>query len=116
MHSSLTASVLVCSLLLVSGCGESTETIRVTTVPEPRPQIVLPEADQLSLRPFTWLIITADNFEEKIQELIATGKSPVLFALTSEGYEALALNQSDLRTFIQQQNTIIAAYKEYINE
>lgn len=35
----------------------------------------------------------------------------VLFAVTTDGYEALALNLSDVRAMVQQQQKIIAIYQ-----
>lgn len=37
----------------------------------------------------------------------------MFFALTEKGYENLSLNLNDLRTFIQQQRAIVAAYERY---
>jgi hypothetical protein len=36
----------------------------------------------------------------------------VLFAITADGYEALALNLSDVRSMIQQQQKVIAVYQD----
>jgi len=73
----------------------------------------LPEADELNARPVKFFIITEDNIEEKFEELKNSGMPVVFFAMTSDGYENVSLNLSDLRAYIMQQKTIIAAYEEY---
>lgn len=76
----------------------------------------MPPADELSLRELDWIVITPDNFEEKVKEIQDTGRPVVFFALTDKGYENLGMNFSDLRAFVQQQQAIIAAYKKYYVE
>ena len=63
-----------------------------------------------------WVLITPENFEEKVAEIQATGRPVVFFALTDEGYENISLNFSNIRAFIQQQNAIIAAYENYYKQ
>lgn len=65
------------------------------------------------MRPVTWIIINEDNLEDKIQELTANDKPLAMFVLTSEGYENLGLNISDIRALVQQQQQIIIAYENY---
>lgn len=77
---------------------------------------MLPNADRLNLRDIEWILITPENFEEKITELRTSGRPIVLFALTDAGYENLALNFSDIRAYIQQQNAIIVAYDNYYKD
>lgn len=90
--------------------------IEISASPVPKPELVLPKADQLFLREVTWTIITTENYEQVFDALKDTGKPVVLFGLTDNGYEALALNLSSLRAFIQQQQVIIAAYENYYKE
>lgn len=105
------------ALLAVSGCSSSAPTpITVSAKPIDKPELVLPKVDRIQTRKVEWVIITPENFEEQIQKLTAKGKPIVFFALTDEGYEALALNLSDLRAFIQQQQAIIAAYEGYYQD
>lgn len=102
------------ALLAVSGCAaKPPQTITVSAKPIEKPELTLPKADRVQTRKVEWIIITPENFEEQIKKLTDKGKPVVFFALTDEGYEALALNLSDLRAFIQQQQAIIAAYEGY---
>jgi hypothetical protein len=60
-----------------------------------------------------YLIVTKDNIEAVWSELEASDKSIVLFALTSDGYENLALNNAEILRFLSEQRAVIIAYKEY---
>ncbi len=101
-------------LLTVSACSTpQPQQITVSAKPIDKPELVLPKVDRVQTRKVEWVIITSENFEEQIKKLTDKGKPIVFFAVTDEGYEALALNLSDLRAFIQQQQAIIAAYEGY---
>lgn len=104
--------VALTSLLLLSACGRSAPEpvtpIQVRTIETPRPAPVVPSVDQLQLRDVKWTIVTQDNVNEVFASL--PGEA-VLFAVTTDGYEALALNLSDVRAMIQQQQKIIAIYQ-----
>ena len=60
-----------------------------------------------------WIIITPENSEQVWNELKNNNTDLVLFALTDEGYEELAVTIAELRNFINTQRTIILKYKEY---
>ena len=98
---------------LTSACSskevEPVNIVEVRTIETARPAPVVPEIDQLSLRPVEWLIITPDNVDEKFNE-IKNGEV-VLFALTTSDYENISLNLSDIRAAMDQQKKIIAVYK-----
>lgn len=101
-------------LLVVSACSTpASDPIEIKTRPVTAPELVLPEADPVRTRPVEWIIITPENYEEVFDRLQNSGRDVVLFGLTDGGYENLSLNINDLRTFIQQQNSIILAYRNY---
>lgn len=60
-----------------------------------------------------FIIVTPDNFEEVFANLKG---DKVLFALTSKGYEDIALNLSDVRAYINQQKRIIILYENVWKE
>jgi hypothetical protein len=60
-----------------------------------------------------YLVVTEENIDEVWRELEAAGKPVVLFALTHEGYEALALNNAEVIRYLSEQKAILIAYKEY---
>lgn len=99
----------------ISACGSTPQTrpIQISASPVDRPELVLPNPDRIQTRQVEWVIITPDNAEEVFERIRATGKPVTFFALTEDGYQALALNLNDLRTFIQQLQTIITAYEGY---
>lgn len=111
----LTPSVLGCliSLLILSACSPSipdSNPVVVKYVEVPRPAPIVPPVDQLDLRTVTWEIITPENADEKFAE-IKNGQA-VFFAITSDGYKALAMNLSDIRANIEQYKKIIAVYED----
>ena len=105
--------------LLVSGCSllaSQPEPVEISTIPVNKPELELPQADELRLRNIEWTLITPENAETVFAEAEESGKTLVFFALSDEGYESLSLNISDIRAFIQQQKTIIVAYENYYEE
>lgn len=114
MQGSLIRNVLFCgpAISLLSACASTTEEqipiIETRTVQIQRPAPIVPTVDQLRLRNVQWRVVTPDNVEDIFQSLSG---DVVLFAMTSDGYESLALNLSDLRAMIEQQQIIIALYE-----
>ena len=90
--------------------------IEISAKPVPKPALELPKADELFFKEVNWVLITPDNYEEVFEKLSANGRPVVLFGLTDTGYENLATNLSSLRSFVQQQKIIIAAYESYYKE
>ena len=102
-------------ILALAGCANPCK-LEISAKPVERPELVLPSADQLNMRDVQWVVITPENYEEVFARLKGENKDLVLFGLTDEGYERLALNLSDVRAYIQQQRTIIAAYERYYKQ
>lgn len=114
-------NVLGCLILalLVSGCSllaSQPEPVEISTTPVEKPELELPEADELRLRHLEWTLITPENIDEILKKAEKSGRPLVFFALTDKGYESLSLNIADIRAFIQQQDSIIAAYENYYKE
>lgn len=115
MQTNLILSVLFCGILSLSACGETTKikevpVVETRTVEVPRPAPIVPSVDQLRLRKIEWIVITPENVDEVFAEL--DSDSVALFALTADGYEALSLNISDIRSILQQQKRVIAVYRD----
>lgn len=107
-------SIALGLVFTLSGCfGSSIEKIEVSSKPLEKPQLTLPEVDELNLRRVNWIVINESNFEQRLEDLKSTGQPFALFALTGEGYENLGLNFSDIRAMVQQQQAIIVAYENY---
>ena len=103
-------------LLSLGACGWNPLVISKPQMVEKAPLIVsepLP-IDQL---PIEFVVITKDNFEQKIKLLEEkTGGDVVLIAMTTDGYQNLSINTAELRRYILQQQAVIIAYKRYYNE
>ncbi|MFA7407855.1 MAG: hypothetical protein WCY93_08595 [Anaerolineaceae bacterium] len=84
--------------------------IEVRTLEVERPKPIVPPVDQLRLREIEWHILTPENIDEHFANIRG---DRVVFALTPEGYEALSLNLSDIRAMIQQQQRVIAIYRDH---
>lgn len=113
----LTVSVLGCLTLFgISACSQPVQELQVSAKPITKPELTLPYADPIRTRDVEWIVVTADNYEKVFADLERTGQDVVLFALTDKGYENIALNLSDIRAYIQQQQAIIVAYEGYYKE
>ena len=103
-------------LTLLSGClGRDAVPVplEIRTQPVEKPELILPTTDVLRMRDVEWTIITENNYEEVFTNLGKDGKIVAIFGLSEKGYSNLGLNLSDLRSYIQQQQAIILAYKNY---
>lgn len=85
------------------------ERVVVKSQPVKTPKPIVPGVDQLKMRPVNWIVITPENVDEKFAQM--QGGELVLFALTTDGYEAIAQNLSDVRANIDQYKAIIAVYE-----
>lgn len=118
----MTMRIALIGLLLVATLGLSAcsstkpRPIEISAKPIERPPLILPDATALRMRDLEWIVITKENAEEVFAELEASRKDAALVGLTDEGYEILSLNYSEIMAYIQQQNAIIAAYKNYYEE
>ncbi len=103
----------IIATLFLAGCSSSVKELNITTKPIEKPALVLPNVDQLNLTEVEWFVINEENVDTIWQRLSDDKKDIVLFGLTDDGYEQLAVNLSDIMTLIQQQKAIIGAYKNY---
>ena len=73
----------------------------------------MPPVDTLTMKEVKWIIVTEENLDEVIADLKKSGQPLAIFGLSGQGYENLSTNFSAIRALVQQQQTIIAAYKQY---
>ena len=111
-----TVFVALLGFALLTGCASQPQRIEISAKPIEKPNLILPPAQQLNLKDVEWVIINQENAEEVFAQLLEDKKDPVLIGLTDEGYEILSLNYSDIMAYIQQQNAIIKAYRNYYEE
>lgn len=110
--------LIATTLPLISGCASfgwtsSVKPIEVQTKAVERTRLNLADPAPLKGRELSWIIITPENAEEVWKKLKESNTDVVLFAVTDDGYEQLALTMAELRNFIAQQRAIIVKYKEY---
>jgi len=81
-----------------------------------RPPLILPETKPVEMQEVRFIVITKDNYQEILKDFEKRGEVFVVFAVTSKGYENLALNLAELRRYISQQQAVIIAYKSYVEQ
>ena len=110
-----TMNVLGCglSIILLSSCASVPPSITVSSKPIEKPTLIVPPVDTLTMKEVKWIIVTEENVEEVLKELKTSGQPLAIFGLSGQGYENLSTNFSAIRALVQQQQTIIAAYKQY---
>lgn len=116
MKQLLAVSVLVATL---PGCvgldwfRKPEEPIKVEKKAVERERLNLADPKPIKPSAHNWILITPKNADKVWAELRAKNVDLVLFALTDDGYEELAVDMAQIRTFIQQQRDIIIKYREY---
>lgn len=101
--------------LLLAACG-SPPTVVTRPVIHERAPFVPPAITPAQQLPIDWVVITRENSENKFRELETRSGSSTVFALSPQGYQNLSLNVAELRRFIEQQNSVIAAMRRYYEE
>lgn len=107
--------ILLALPLLLAACA-STPTVVSRPVIHERPPFVPPTITPVQQQPVEWAVITRDNSQDKFRELEARSGSSTVFALSPQGYQNLSVNVAELRRFIEQQNSVIAAMRRYYEE
>lgn len=120
MSSTLLALGCLMSFVLVSGCDEPEPPVRevqIVTQPVARPAPIVPKVQPLELRDVDWIVVTEQNYEGVLMMLRDAGQEPVLFAVTTEGYQNIVLNQGDVLSTIRQYQKVVALYeRSYFDE
>ena len=103
--------------LVLSGCGsfgwKGVEPVEIQKRAVERTPLNLPDPPPPRARELEWIIVTPENATATWQRLRDANADVVVFALTDDGYETLALTMAELRNFIAQQRGIIMKYREY---
>ena len=81
--------------------------------PIERTPLALPQPSPLRLNKIEWIVVTPQNADAVFARLEANRQTPVLFAVTDQGYMDLAITMAELRNFINTQRQIIIQYKSY---
>ena len=113
--------ILATFLLLtsLSGCasfdlfGIKVKPIEVVSKPLEKTPLNITPPEPLSIKPIEWVVVTPENVDEVFAKLKDEGKDVVILAMTSDGYQRLAITMADIRNFVNTQRNIIIQYKQY---
>ena len=113
---------LLASSMLLTGCGfmprlpslgADVKPVEITTRAADKSPLALPDPDPINTSPITWYIITPENYQEVFRKLAEEGHDVVIFGITDDGYQELAVLIADVRNHIRQQREILRRYREY---
>ena len=123
MKKSIYFLALLIAPLIVTACSRSSEKeiITVPTVVE-TPKIELPQIrivsrpSPIKMKNSDIIVVTEDNLEEVINRVKNTQGEFVLYAMTAQSFESLALNFEQIKQFIETQNQIILYYEKAVKK
>ena len=93
--------------------GGDVKPVQITTKAADKTLLALPDPDPINTSPIVWYIITPENYQEVFKKLADEGHDVVLFGVTDDGYQELAVLIADVRNHINQQREILKRYREY---
>ena len=79
----------------------------------PRTKLDLPDPETPRIQDLNWIIITSENADEVFAKLKEQNIDPVLFGLTDDDYETLAVNFAQIRAYMIKQKLTLDQYREY---
>ncbi len=79
----------------------------------PRAKLDLPDPESPRIQDLNWIIITSENAEEVFTKLKEQNIDPVLFGLSDDDYEILAVNFAQIRAYMIKQKLTLDQYREY---
>ena len=103
---------LTLTTFLLSSCS-SVQEIEIFKKEVPRAKLDLPDPETPRIQDLNWIIITSENAEEVFAKLKEQNVDPVLFGLTDDDYETLAVNFAQIRAFMIKQKLTLEQYREY---
>lgn len=104
--------IIFTSFLLLSGCS-SIKKLDIFTTEVERQPLNLESPEPVKLDKIDWIVVSSENAEEMFARLKEEGYDPVVFGLSDEEYEDLAMNFAQIRAYIIKQNEILKKYREY---
>jgi len=75
---------------------------------------VVPRPDPVELKNADLVVVTESNIDEVIQRVKTEQGDFVLYAMTAQSFESLALNFEQIKKFIEEQNAVILYYEEAV--
>lgn len=117
--------MLLTVLLILNACSlfrnPEKEIITVPTVIE-TPEIevpiiqIVPRPNPVEMKNADIVVVTESNLQEVIERIKNTQGDFVLYAMTADSFESLALNLEQIKRFIDQQSNIILYYEKNLSE
>ena len=104
--------LLILTTFLISSCS-SVQEIEIFKKEVPRAKLNLPDPETPRIDDLNWIIITSENAEEVFAKLKEQNIDPVLFGLTDDDYETLAVNFAQIRAYMIKQKLTLDQYREY---
>ena len=122
MKKLISFSALLTVLVVVSACSRLSPVKEVVTVPTvvETPEIdaptirIVPRPDPIKMRNADIVVVTEANLQEVIERIKAEQGEFVLYAMTAQSFEALALSFEQIKKFIEEQNAVILYYEEAV--
>jgi len=111
--------ILIASLLTftLSGCASfgwnKVEPVVVKKEEVARTPLNIPDPTPIKPSVPNWIVVTPSNAEKVWQQLRDKKSDLVLFALTDDGYEALAIDTAETRNYIAKIRKILEEYRNY---
>ena len=104
--------LLILTTFLLSSCS-SVKQLEVFKTEVPRAKLDLPDPETPKIEDLNWIIITSENADEVFAKLKEKNIDPVLFGLTDDDYETLAVNFAQIRAYMIRQKLTLDQYREY---
>ena len=122
MKKLITFSVLLAVLVVASACSRLSPVKEVVTVPTvvETPEIeapiirIVPRPDPIKMQNADIVVVTEANLQEVIERVKTEQGDFVLYAMTAQSIEALALSFEQIKKFIEEQNAVILYYEEAV--
>ena len=122
MKKLISFSVLLTVLVGVTACSRLSPVKEVVTVPTvvETPEIdapvirIVPRPDPIKMRNADIVVVTEANLQEVIERVKTEQGDFVLYAMTAQSFEALALSFEQIKKFIEAQNAVILYNEESV--
>jgi len=107
--------------LIINACSRNNEkeVVTIPTVVE-SPKIEMPQIrivsrpNPIKMKDSDIIVVTESNLDEVINKVKNTQGEFVLYAMTANSFESLALNFEQIKRFIEAQNQIILYYEKAV--
>lgn len=100
------------AIALLTACSTAPTVITTPVIAENVPLSIPSVRPAEQTTSIQWFVITAAN----VDDVLRRAGSDVLFAMIPDDYKALAINEAELRRYIEEQNDVIAAYRKYYED